>query len=299
MKWILMVLMLVLMSVSATAVLETEITRLQGTCADDGNLKIAAFHSGRPIETKDITVSASHLITNEKVILEGYWQAEGANVTFLMGSSNERSQAVSFQSINHALTKNGQYLIVLSFLKTNNDYEPTQVSFTLNCSGMQCQSDSDCKTNEFCNQQVGRCNYLSCSKCEFMEFNSCIPKCNSHNPCIKDICDKDSGICSKEKEKSCCRTDTDCNDHLACTNEKCVDGKCKFSLLQCDSSRGSCVTNSCIEPVGCVYETNQSCLTGLGEKREYMIVIGEPKVISKPLLAKIGEWFADIFRNFF
>lgn len=295
MKQLLWILMFVLLTTSVLAI-DADIKNVNPVCDNSGNLGLSALESGKALSTSGITVSATYNVTGESFILTGNWQADGQNVTLLIPPGIDQSEVVSFASVNGPLTKNGAYVGTVSFYQASSDFYPTNISFIFSCPGKACQADSQCNSDEFCNKVTDTCNYLNCnSRCETPEFNRCVPKCKSSNPCTRASCDNETGSCNFEQINNCCQTDTDCNDNLACTNDRCVNGKCEYTPVQCVGAKGSCVIGSCVEPTGCVYTTNQSCLGGLSEKRDYMIVVGEPRVVRTPLITQILQWISEVF----
>lgn len=279
--------------------LEAEISKLSGICDDSGNIKLSGIHRGRTLRTNDIAIVATHNATNKSENVVGYWEIYGENTSYLWGSSVDSANRFYFYSTNSPFSKNGRYIIKLSFLALPTDYFPVNVFLAVDCLGKTCNSDSQCNLDEYCNNAtaIGRCTYLICKEDEIIDFNRCVPKCNDKNPCTKDI--YNNGLCVYKKIEDCCRVNSDCSDGLACTTERCVDNKCVFSPLKCEAAKGSCIISNCIEPRGCVYETNESCISLENQKRQYMIVIGEPKIEKKPFFSKIAEWFRNVFSNFF
>jgi len=283
--------------ISTAFAVEAEIYNLDGVCDDSGNIMITGLHRGRPLATREIEIKATHNTTNRSVDVIGYWEVDGMNVSYLMGKISTSSNRFYFYSTNSPMTKDGTYVIRVSFFASAADYSKTNVFFTVNCEGKKCGSDIDCNIDEFCNNDTGRCSPLRCKEDEIISFNRCIPRCNDNNPCTKDTFR--NGLCVYTKIKDCCIKNEDCNDGLSCTTERCSNNKCIYEPLKCGSATGSCIVSKCVEPRGCIYETDEACLAEQNQKRQYMIIIGEPKVEKEPMLRRILNWFKSIFNDFF
>ncbi len=144
----------------------------------------------------------------------------------------------------------------------------------------ECNKDKDCQDNDACTNDV--CN--DSGKCE----NKQKKDCDDGYDCTVDGCDANTGLCAhqekdilcKDKKLPCfltmkcnkakgCVGDKPllCSDGNACTNDKCINGKCEFSSANpcddnnvctndvCDTKTGKCAhkpnTNSCTDDNAC------------------------------------------------
>ena len=271
---------------------EGELRKLEGSCDRQGNIEISMLHNKGPIRVTDINVSATFLSTGKSYDIEGKWIQDGKEVLYLTGDFEK----AFFRTSNSQFKKQGPYDIHLIFFQKKSDLQATDVAVGFSCPGFPCEKDVDCDYDEKCSDGV--CTALKCKEGEFIEFNECISKCNDFNPCTIDI--YEDGNCTYERKKGeCCRRDSDCDQGRACTIDKCVANKCIEQKVICESANDECVVGTCVEPEGCVYETHEVCLANENEKREYLIVIGEPDVEKKPFLSgffeAIGNFFSKLF----
>jgi hypothetical protein len=264
-------------------------------CDSSGNVLASYLHTGGVLLESEITATALFVPTNLTRKVEGYWQKDSQNVSLIVESTTEKTSKFFFNSVNNAFSKTGEYVLKLSFFSSRTDYSETDVSVRIFCPGMDCSGDSNCNSDEQCSE--GKCTALKCKYGEYVEFNSCMPICNDHNPCTEDV--YSNGHCLYKQTGSCCISDDDCNDHQACTAESCVNNKCSYSPVKCEAATDKCVVSKCIEPRGCVYETDEQCLGVETNKREYFITIGTPTVQKKSILVSFAEWIDNLFKNLF
>ncbi|MBW3022823.1 hypothetical protein KY308_01855 [Candidatus Woesearchaeota archaeon] len=285
----------VLLALPAASAVDAELLNALGTCDSTGNVVASYLHKGGILPIGDIKVVAEHSGTNRTSNVEGYWEQDGRNVTLITEASVDGATRVFFHSTNDAFSKTGAYILKLTYFASKTDYFATEVSAQVFCPGKNCQGDSDCSEDEYCNEN--KCTALRCDYGEYMEFNRCRPICNDNNPCTQDV--YSNGNCIFKQSDNCCIADSACNDGATCTIDKCINNQCSYSPLKCEASTDKCVAAKCIEPKGCVYETDEQCLTSENEKKEYFITIGEPTVHKKSFFTKIGEWLDRFFGNFF
>jgi len=284
-----------LLSISIALGTDAELWNPMGSCDSSGNILASYIHSGGILNTGDIEMKAVFPDTNSTVPVEGYWEKDDENFTYLQERSAGGSTRFFFHSTNSPFTKTGDYVFKLTFLASTQDYYNTDVSLKVSCPGIDCVGDSGCREDEFCSE--GRCTPLKCGYGEYVEFNRCDPICNDKNPCTEDI--YSNGHCIYKRTGECCLSNEDCNDGAACTTERCVNSECVYSPVKCEAATDRCVTSKCIEPRGCVYETDEQCLGVENEKREYFITIGTPTVQKKSFFTSVGEWLDNFFRNLF
>ena len=285
-----------LLAVSTAFAIDAELRNPLVLCDSSGNIFANYLHSGGIIQTSEIDAKALFTGTNATSDVEGYWEMNGQNVSYITESSTTKSSKVFFYSTNMPFTKTGDYVLNLRFFSSNNDYSETDVTAKFSCPGIDCSGNTDCKLDEICSDE-GKCTALKCKYGEFVDLNRCSPICNDRNSCTEDV--YSNGHCIYKQTGDCCITNADCNDGMACTTERCSENKCVASLVKCEAATDRCVTSSCIEPRGCVYESDAECLGVESNKREYFITIGTPTVQKKSFFTSIGEWIDNFFRNLF
>lgn len=91
----------------------------------------------------------------------------------------------------------------------------------------KCEKDTECFDFEYCDTY---CKKLNCAQDEQILNHKCIS----------------------------CATDSDCDDTLICTEDKCINNECVHESIQCRSP-DECTTAKCVEPKGCVYTTDENC----------------------------------------
>jgi len=291
MKGVIIAILAVLLTVPFVLAPDVDLRNLAGSCHADGNAEISMLHYGGPININDISISSVFTDTGSLYQAEGMWIGL-ENPLYITGDPLR----VFFNTTNSPFKNNGTYEIHFSFFQKQTDYSKTDVGIGMNCPGIPCISDSECDFDAECSRNV--CTALRCKKGEYVDFHRCVSKCNDFNPCTIDI--YENGSCRHERnEGSCCRTDADCSLGLACSIDKCVDSKCRHTPVVCNAATDRCVNSTCIEPRGCIYETDASCLANENEKREYLVVIGEPTVHKQPFLSGFFGAIINFFRNLF
>lgn len=292
MKWGIIVLIIAILVVPSALAVDAELRNLKGTCDLTGNVELTMVHYGGPIKITDITTMASFVETETTSKIEGNWKIQNQqNQAYIY----EDSSKVIFNTTNSPFKKKGQYLMHLMFYPKSEDYEKTDVTIVLDCPGVSCSEDNECDADSICSANV--CTPLRCKGSEFIEFHRCTAICNDNNPCTIDK--YANGKCTYTRNESCCRTDTECDMGLACQIDKCESGKCIRRPVICESAKDRCVTAQCLEPKGCIYETDEFCLADENEKRDYLIVIGQPKVYKQPFFSRMFDGIAQFFRNLF
>jgi len=292
MKWGIIALIIILLAVPSALAVDAELRNLRGTCDSTGNSEIIMVHYGGPIKLTDITTIASFIETETISEIEGTWKiGNQQNQAYIY----EDASKATFNTTNSPFKKKGQYLMHFLFYPKQQDYEKTDITILLDCPGVSCSEDNECDADSTCSDNV--CAPLRCKGSEFIEFHRCTAKCNDNNPCTIDR--YENGKCTYEKNASCCREDNDCDMGLACQIDKCDSGKCVHSPVICESAKDRCVTAQCVEPKGCIYETDAQCLANENEKRDYLIVIGQPKVYKQPFFSSLFGSIANFFRNLF
>ncbi len=289
----LIIILALMLSIPLALAEEGELRRLNGTCDETGNANISMLHYGGAIKTTDINITAEHVRTGSVTGVEGVWsQQRGDDVLYITGEI-ERAY---FRTTNSPLKKKGPYDIHFVFFQRKSDLLPTDVKVGITCPGLPCDSDVDCDYDAQCREGV--CVGLNCDEDEVIEFHECYSKCNDFNPCTIDF--YDNGTCRYErKEGECCRTDADCETGRACFTDKCVNNKCVEEEVICKAAEDKCVYAFCEETKGCVYKTDESCLAGENEKREYLIKIGEPTVQKKHFWTRVMEAVRSFFNSLF
>lgn len=292
MKGVIIFLALLIIMPFAAAV-DGELRNLEGVCDSSGNAKISMMHLGGAIKTDEIDIYSYHLNTRKNIMIRGNWDVnDKKNVLYISGEYSK----VTFKTTNNPFQKKGEYDLHFLFLAKQQDFQPTDVVVGFECPGAECSIDAECEEDAICMQ--GSCTGLRCKSDEFMEHHECVPKCNDMNPCTIDI--YENGTCTyKRKQGECCRTDADCNLGLACSTDKCVESRCVSTPVLCQAANDKCVYAFCVEPTGCKYETNDACLSGENEKREYLIVVGNPSVNKKSFFAGFFEAIGNFFKNLF
>ncbi|MEM4336762.1 MAG: hypothetical protein QXG86_02040 [Candidatus Woesearchaeota archaeon] len=295
MRGLIIVLILILNSYVVYG-LNAELRNPIGVCYESGNVIISYLHSGGVLKIDEIEKTAIFVATNSTTKVDGYWEKDGFNYSVLSEKASTSTTRFFFHSTNKAFTKKGDYLFKIAYFSNPTDYKMNEVSIKISCPGISCNGNSDCNYDEYCSDE-GKCEAVKCGYGEYVEFNRCMPICDDRNPCTEDI--YSNGHCIFKKTGQCCINDGDCNDGLACTTERCINNKCVYSPIKCDSAKDRCVVAKCIEPRGCVYESDAECLGIENEKREYFITIGEPKVRQKSFFIRLGEWLDNFLRNLF
>jgi len=288
------ILLLAFLAVPMALATDGELINLKGTCDSSGNAEISMLHSGGAIKASDIQVTSTNIETEYSQKISGKWSQEGSDNNIYLTGDYSR---VNFTTQDGPFKEKGAFEIHFVFYSKPEDYSATDVSLLLDCPGSACVSDYECDGNSACKGNV--CTALRCKASEFVEFHTCNPKCNDRNPCTIDRYNFEDGSCAYEKNESCCRVDADCNDGLACLEDRCENGKCIHNPVKCEAAKDRCVNAACIEPRGCVYETDESCLANENEKREYLIVIGEPKVYRAPFFSRLFGAIGNFLRNLF
>lgn len=287
------VILALLLAMPIAAAKDGELRKLNSTCDAEGNVEISMLHFGGAIKTTDIEITSVFIRTGSSKQVTGQWFQEGnANPLYL----TEDYSSIIFRTNGSEFKKKGPYDVQFVFFQRKEDIEPTTVKTGFDCPGFPCSSDVDCDSDEHCSNSV--CTALNCREGDVIEFHSCISRCNDFNPCTIDI--YDNGTCNYLRKKGeCCRNDADCDQGRACITDRCVNNACVEELVRCEAATDKCVYSFCKEPQGCVYETDVGCLASENEKREYLIVIGEPKVHKEPFWPKIFSAIGSFFRNLF
>jgi len=83
------------------------------------------------------------------------------------------------------------------------------------CNKSFCIENKNCKANEYCDKNF-LCTPLQCNTCEKILNHSCIPKCNDNNPCSED---------------------------------KCFEGKCKFTITNGCKLNDTCIPQEHIRTI--------------------------------------------------
>lgn len=120
-----------------------------------------------------------------------------------------------------------------------------------------CKSDKNCPEDMTC--ENSKCVPLQCGVCQEAKNHQCVNRCDDDNPCTEDGCDEVNDECYHNLIENCCATDEDCEDDLVCTVDKCVNNKCVRIELKCEAE-DPCIIGSCIEPEGCKYQNNYTCI---------------------------------------
>ncbi len=291
MKWGIVVFLAVLLAMPMAFAGDVIFTNLKGSCNSDGSALVSMIHDGSPIKESDIEITSNFTETDAISNVDGRWLTGGENQAYIYYSPSQ----VLFNSSPGQFSKKGEYEIHFLFFQKSQDYAKTDVSLRISCPGMPCNNNYECDFDSECSD--GLCQPLNCRSNEFIEFHQCTPKCNDFKPCTIDR--YESGRCVYSRNDSCCGEDKDCSSGSACIVDKCANGQCVHSPIVCESAKDSCVTSKCVETKGCIYETDESCLANENEKRDYLIVIGQPKVYTQPLLPRIFSAIGDFFRNLF
>jgi hypothetical protein len=287
---VLLIVLLAVLSIPFALGVDAELRNLDGIC--DGNANISMMHYGKPIKTSEIVILANFTATEYSAELKGDWEVTGQESADYI---YQDSAKVFFRTTNNPFKKEGNYEIHFLFYPKTEDYHRTDVAISLYCPGVSCTSDNECDFDSECSGNI--CKPLSCKRSEFIEFHRCTPKCNDFQECTIDRFENNG--CVYEKNLSCCIKDEDCSTGNACLVEKCVQGTCIRDPIVCESANDKCVTSTCIETKGCIYETDEQCLADENEKRDYLIVIGQPKVYKQPFWSRISNSIGTFFRNLF
>jgi len=270
------------------------ISKLKGSCDSAGNAEISMIHTGGAIKISDIAITYVYPQTGSSKEIRGEWlMSQQPNPLYL----SEENTGTVFRTTDSPLKKKGTYEIHFLFMQKKQDISLTDVGLAVDCPGVSCDSNNGCDFDSECSG--GTCVPLFCRLDEFIEFNRCVSKCNDNNPCTIDV--YKNGECKYERNmSSCCRNDEDCNLKKACSIDKCVSNKCEHKPVSCSAAASDkCVNALCIEPKGCVYETDETCLANENEKRDYLVVVGQPQVYREPLFSGFFRAIANFFRNLF
>ncbi len=100
-----------------------------------------------------------------------------------------------------------------------------------------CAKNEDCLDFEYCDKY---CKILSCKSSEHASGHQCVTSCKS---------------------------DSECDDTLACTKDTCINNICRSEQITC-TTKDSCTTAKCEEPKGCTYATDSECKKRESEKAE-------------------------------
>lgn len=107
-----------------------------------------------------------------------------------------------------------------------------------------------------------------------MDFKRCesVPKCSSNEYCADDqFCNSNTDYCEPVKctagqrayNHKCvsCIADYECNrgSNKVCSANKCINYACVAEPVVCRTD-DECLTGSCVEPKGCEYAINESCM---------------------------------------
>jgi hypothetical protein len=71
------------------------------------------------------------------------------------------------------------------------------------------------------------------------------------------------------------------------------------SPVVCLAAKDRCVSATCLDPKGCVYETDEQCLADENEKKDYLITIGQPRLYKQSLMSQIFGAIGNFFKNLF
>ncbi len=129
---------------------------------------------------------------------------------------------------------------------------------------IQCESISDCKTNEAC---IGNKCVKSDIQCKVDSDCKADKKCIGNRCIIEILCEKDSeckanSLCIKNKcitAESQCNVDSECNANESCIGNKCVieniepEIQC-YTDSDCPGKNAYCSNNQCIIPCGNDFE---------------------------------------------
>lgn len=267
------------------------------TCTTSGNLELNILYSGRGLSVDDVDISAANVDTGESfAITDVSWINQFNETTKYLAAKTEGALKYGIKTGPNLFLNKGNYKIDITYFAKEIDPITTTTSFITACPGISCISNVECPSNSFCSNE-STCVPVNCKPDEMAEFNQCVPRCDDRNICTKDTYSR--GECRYEAIAGCCNTDAECNDAKACTTGICKNNQCIFQPVVCASSNDKCVIAECIEPKGCVYKTDEVCLVGEKEKREYMIVIGEPKVTQKSFGASIADFVKNLFLTLF
>jgi hypothetical protein len=128
-----------------------------------------------------------------------------------------------------------------------------------------CELDDNKCTIDHCDG-FGKCvwNYdVNCDDSNVCTQDSCdsvlgclhkTVSCDDGDVCTLDSCDPITG-CIHTPISNCCKTDSDCNDSNACTNDVCVSNHCQHTSVTCNDGVG-CTEDSCDTVKGCIYKPN-------------------------------------------
>lgn len=114
------------------------------------------------------------------------------------------------------------------------------------------------------------CNTASSVKC------TAPPECTKNEDCLDfEYCDKTCKILSCRSGEHAtghqcaitCKSDSECDDSLACTLDTCINNRCTTEKITC-TAKDSCTTAKCEEPNGCTYTTDSECKKRESEKAE-------------------------------
>lgn len=114
------------------------------------------------------------------------------------------------------------------------------------------------------------CNTASSIKC------TSSPVCTKNEECLDfEYCDKNCKILSCKSnehasEHQCvtsCKSDSECDDSFACTQDTCINNRCATEKITC-ATKDSCTTAKCEEPNGCIYVTDAECKKRESEKSQ-------------------------------
>ncbi len=118
-------------------------------------------------------------------------------------------------------------------------------------------NDSNACTIDSCDFNEKRCKYVAKPNCCVQQAD-CVPA--TPDPCTNYQCIKSLNICQNSYVPDCCTSDDDtkCNDFNGCTDDFCVNGKCRhnafdanccISAADCNDSkectRDECIDNQC------------------------------------------------------
>ena len=122
---------------------------------------------------------------------------------------------------------------------------------------LECTTNENCSKTQYCKVSTKQCLELNCEECDRVENHTCVPTCDDSDICTVDFCSMD-GVCGHNVTENCCKTNTDCNDNLFCTNETCINNVCSYQNITCATSN-PCEIGLCVEPTGCKIYNQTNC----------------------------------------
>ena len=288
-----LILMAGLIALPSAIAADGYISRLNASCDATGNAQVSMMHNGGAIKISNMALKYYYPQTNASKEITGTWVQEGQpNPVYL---AEEYTKSV-FTATGSPFNKKGDYEIHFLFMQAKTDLAPTDVSAAVYCPGMQCSSALDCDSDAQCSDGV--CMPLICNPDEYVEFNRCVSKCDDKNPCTIDAYEN-SECRHYINMSSCCTKDADCSLGKTCSIDKCVNNTCEHKPVLCDAGTDRCINALCIEPKGCTYQTDETCLANENERRDYLIVVGQPTVYKQSAFSGFFQLIIDFFRSLF